>query len=152
MSAPGRGEMEPWLYTAYGEVGVHETSGPQATKKIQEYHAVTTLKATSDEVAWCSSFVCWCMEQNQITSTKSAAARSWLTWGYKLKEPREGCIVVLMRGNDPTKGHVGFWIGETKDSVCVLGGNQSNQVCEQMYLKSKVKEYRWPFPIKELPK
>lgn len=138
--------MEEWLRIAYGEIGVHETPGPAATKRILEYHSVTTLRATSDEVAWCSAFLCWCLEQAGIESTRSAAAISWLDWGYEITEPKEGCIVILTRSKDVTKGHVGLWIGESDDAVCLLGGNQRNEVCEEMFPKSKIRGYRWPYP------
>lgn len=143
----GNGEMEPWLFHAYEELGVQETAGPEANARVVEYHAVTTLHATSDEVPWCASFVGWCLEKVGIRSTKSAAARSYAQWGYELKTPRMGCIVVLQRAGDPTKGHVGFYISETEDRVNVLGGNQKNRVCEETYRKDLVVTYRWPFPI-----
>lgn len=146
----GNGVMETWLYNAYGEIGVHETPGTAATARIVEYHDVTTLRATSDEVPWCASFVGWCLEKAGIRSTKSAAARSYASWGYDLKTPREGAVVVLSRGPDPTKGHVGFWIGETDDRVCLLGGNQRDQVCEELYPKSQIVALRWPFPVSEV--
>ena len=37
------------------EVGVKETPGAGDTKRVLEYHATTTLKATSDDVPWCFS-------------------------------------------------------------------------------------------------
>ncbi len=142
----GNGEMPTWLSQAYNEVGVLETPGADATKRIIEYHSVTSLKATSDEVPWCASFVSWCLEQVGIVSTKSAAARSYLNWGYLLTEPREGAIVIMGRTNNPLKGHVGFLIGESDEQVCVLGGNQKNQVCELMFPKGLILSYRWPYP------
>ncbi len=145
------GQLEQWLWLAKNELGVHETPGPAATARIIEYHAVTSLKATSDEVSWCSSFVCWCLEQAGIRSTASAAAKSYLNWGYELQTPREGCIAVLLRGKNPNQGHVGFWVGEKDDKVCLLGGNQSDKVCEEYFPKSKVKSYRWPWPTDEAP-
>ncbi len=146
----GNGEMETWLYHAYEELGVQETAGPEATARVIEYHAVTTLRATSDEVPWCASFVGWCLEKAGIRSTKSAAARSYAQWGYELKTPREGCIVVLERKNDPSKGHVGFYISEADGWVNILGGNQNNQVCKQAYPAARVVSYRWPTPVEEV--
>lgn len=138
--------MEAWLFRAYNEIGVHETPGPEATARIVEYHATTTLRATSDEVPWCAAFVGWCLKQAGITPTASAAARSYLNWGYPMNEPREGCIAVLLRGNDPRYGHVGFWVGEDGDNIKLLGGNQGDKVCIELFDKRKVVAYRWPFP------
>lgn len=138
--------MPSWLFIAYNELGILEVPGPQSTKRIIEYHSVTSLKATSDEVAWCASYVGWCLKEAGIKHTGSAAARSYLTWGYELKEPIEGCIVIMGRTANPLKGHVGFWIGESDLQVCVLGGNQSNSVCELMFPKGLILGYRWPYP------
>lgn len=130
-----------WLDIARGEIGTLEKSVGE-NKRIIEYHMVTTLKASTDEVPWCSSFVCWCLEKAGVESTRSAWARSFLNWGAKLDKPRSGCIVVFTRGTN--SGHVGFYIGETKTTIKVLGGNQSNAVNISVYSKDRLLGYRWP--------
>ena len=131
----------PWMDIAKGELGVKEKRGGE-NPRIIAYHAATTLKATEDEIAWCSSFVSWCLERAGIESTKSAWARSYLNWGIKLDHPKYGCIVVFSRGTD--SGHVAFYLSEGTDFVRVLGGNQSDSVCETSYPKSRILGYRWP--------
>lgn len=131
----------PWMDIAKKEIGVKEIRGGE-NKRIIEYHSSTTLKATEDEVPWCSAFVTWCLEQAKIKSTKSAWARSYLKFGKELREPKYGCIVVFSRGEN--SGHVGFFISETKDMIQVLGGNQGDAVCIKDYPKSKLLGYRWP--------
>jgi uncharacterized protein (TIGR02594 family) len=124
-----------WFEIAEKERGVHETPGPKATERIVEYHAATTLKATSDEVPWCSSFVNWCMRQAGEKPTGSAAARSWLSWGEPC-DPKKGCVIVIRRkmaGHDKATGsmtgfHVGFFEGLTPTHVQILGGNQGDSV------------------------
>ena len=80
-------ELPPWFLHAqtYERAGVLEVQGPGAHPTILTFFTYTTLKGTklalSDETAWCSAFACAVMEQCGITSTKSAAARSWLSWG-----------------------------------------------------------------------
>ncbi|HEX5760734.1 MAG TPA: TIGR02594 family protein [Thermoanaerobaculia bacterium] len=69
--------------------------------RIVEYHRTTSLRATDDEVPWCSAFVNWCMREAGLRGTGSAAARSWLTWGSRLATPRRGCVTVLRRGTNP---------------------------------------------------
>ena len=145
MIAQGNGDMVAWLYAAYQESGVSETPGESHTLRILEYHKITTLKAKTDETPWCAAFLGWCLEQAGVKSTRSASARSYLEWGYEIKTPVEGCIVVLERGKAPS-GHVGFYLGETAEHICLLGGNQANQVCEQMHAKKRVLDYRWPYP------
>lgn len=145
----GRGVMPVWLFEALNELGVHETPGTEATDRIIEYHSTTTLKATSDEVAWCSSFVCWCFEKVGIRSTRSAAAISWGGWGFPLPEPCQGTVVVSLRGENPDRYHVSFCVEVGEDFVEVVGGNQKDSVSKMKIPKSKVKSYRWPWPLEE---
>ena len=129
-----------WLTIAENERGVKEIRGSEAHPRIIEYHATTKLKATSDEVPWCSSFVNWVMAQAKYPRTNSAAARSWLEYGRETV-PHFGAIAVFRRtgGN-----HVGFYVGETSAAVRVLGGNQSNEVNVRLYRKSDLIGYRLP--------
>jgi uncharacterized protein (TIGR02594 family) len=134
----------PWLSRAANERDVEEVPGEQSNARIIEYHAETTLKATSDEVAWCSAFVCWCLERCGIPSTRSAAARSWLDWGIPIDKGIQGAIVILSRGSNPAQGHVGFFWSEDLDQVYILGGNQDNKVSVKGYDKKRVLGYRVP--------
>lgn len=131
-----------WFLIAQKEVGIVETPGPKNNPKILKYHQATTLKATADEVPWCSSFVSWCLEESKHKSTKSAWARSYLNWGKKLDKPVLGCIVVFSRGDN--SGHVGFFVSQTSTSILVLGGNQDDQVKYKYYPKARLLGYRWP--------
>lgn len=142
----------PWLERAIGKIGTKEIPGPEDHPDIVEFHATTTLRATDDETAWCSSFVNWCMK-GICDRTKSARARSWLRWGVPLGYPAVGCVVILARGggNQPgveltrAQGHVGLFVGFADGGdVLLLGGNQSNSVCVTAYPASRVLGYRWP--------
>jgi uncharacterized protein (TIGR02594 family) len=132
---------KPWLDLARGELGQKEVQGGE-NPRIVEYHSVTTLKATEDEVPWCSAFVSWCLEKAWYKSTHSAWARSYESYGQRLADPRDGCIVVFDWGNG--SGHVGFVVGWTNTTVSVLGGNQSNSVCIATFNRGKVSGWRWP--------
>jgi uncharacterized protein (TIGR02594 family) len=134
----------PWLQHARQEIGIKEIPGPQDNPRIQEYQATTSLGSQHDEVAWCSSFVNWCMKQSGTPGTGLANARSWLKWGKKLSEPKPGCVVVFKRGNNPAQGHVAFFLRHRGAVVDVLGGNQSNQVMVAQYPAARIIEYRWP--------
>lgn len=138
--------MEPrWLEIARKEIGVHETRGGE-TKRILEYHAQTSLHASDDETSWCSSFMNWCMMSVGLRGTRSAAARSWESWGLPLDKPIVGCIVVFWRGSkDSGLGHVAFYMGEQdRDYILCLGGNQGDKVCIAPEPKARVIAYRWP--------
>lgn len=142
----------PWLERAISMIGTKEIHGPDDHPDIIAFHAATTLCATDDETAWCSSFVNWCC-RDVCDRTKSARARSWLRWGIPLAYPAIGCVVVLRRGigKQPgpemteAAGHVGFFVGFTDGGdVLLLGGNQKDSVCVTAYPASRVLGYRWP--------
>src|SRR6185295_11570122 len=61
-----------------------------------------------------------------------------------LNEFRFGAVAVLSRTADPTLGHTGFLVGETADSVVLLGGNQSDAVTVEAFPRSRLLGLRWP--------
>lgn len=116
---------------------VREVPGARNNPRVQMYHASTTGGVAADEVAWCSSFVNYCVEQAGLIGTNSKWARSWHDggWGQDVTQrPREGDIAVWRRrGRGVDGGHVGFVVAEDETSVQVLGGNQSGRVRIQRY-------------------
>jgi uncharacterized protein (TIGR02594 family) len=136
--------IPPWLIVALDEIGVIETPGPADTPRILQYHSATSLRATHDEVAWCSAFTNWCMREASIAGTNSAAARSWLTWGRGVKPPELGDVVVLSRGDNPAQGHVGFFIDHYGGMVQLLSGNVGNRVNVAWFKEANVLAYRRP--------
>ena len=137
----------PWLDIAMEELGrgVNEVPGPEANPRIVEYHSITALKATSDEVPWCAAFACWCLEKAGVRSPRSARARDFLKWGQP-SERKIGAIVVLSRGADPRAGHVGFLYHDRSWEIVLLGGNQGDRVSTRKFLADTVLGYRWPKP------
>lgn len=97
-------------------------------------------------IPWCAAFANAILSRSGYETTNSLMARSFLTWGVKTKNPKEGDIVVLARGNDGWSGHVGFFEGfEVVDGVKyvkVLGGNTEKSVQTGWYPVSKVLGYR----------
>ena len=138
-----RWEKAPWMILAERELGVSEVAGGVHNPRIIAYHSATTLKATTDEIPWCSSYACWVMEGSGILSPRSAAARDWLGWGVEIKEPQYGCITVLDRKtrNNPRSAHVGFF---ARAPLYLLGGNQRNRVGVDAFDVSRVLGYRMP--------
>lgn len=133
---------------AMAELGVHETPGPEATARIVEYDRHTTLKATSDEVAWCSSFANYVADIAGFPGTHSAAAISWEEWGVPLYAPILGCIVVMHRqdSDNPDAGHVTFCDHPDVSNGIIrcLGGNQGNAVKVSRFPVEHVIAYRSP--------
>ena len=133
-----------WLNVAWRYLGVGEIPGPADSPAVEAFHDSVDASDAGDDVAWCSAFVNYCMEQAGLPGTDSRAARSWLDWGISVDPPLYGCVCVLWRGSPSSwKGHVGFWIDEIGDEVVMLGGNQGNQVSVRRYPKSRVLGYRW---------
>lgn len=130
---------------ATAELGVHETAGPAATARIVEYSKHTTLAATSDEIAWCSSFANFVVDTAGLKGTHSAAARSWLNWGVAIDKPILGCIVVFRRGAPPS-GHVAFCDHPdiSNGIIRVIGGNQGDSVKVARFSTADVLGYRVP--------
>lgn len=120
---------------ALHEVGISEVSGDETNPRIAEY-LKTVGQAPYDEIPWCSAFVNWCVKQAGLQGTDRANARSWLGWGVPvpLEVAQIGDVVVFWRGEpDGWMGHVGFFSKHVGNMIYVLGGNQSNQVCNKGY-------------------
>lgn len=134
--------MRPIDY-ALMEYGEKEVVGTANNARIVKYsHDIGNLWVNNDEVAWCSEFVNWCLLQAGIHGTKSAVARSFLTWGEETKTPEVGDLVIFNRPPDPVAGHIGFFCNEHEGKIYTLGGNQNNAVNVSGYDKARVISYR----------
>jgi uncharacterized protein (TIGR02594 family) len=140
---------DEWLKIAIAEKGVKERAGDEDNPRIIEYLKTVELgdafAELHDEIAWCAAFVNWTMIQAGISGTNRPNALSWLSWGRPLSTPEKGCIVVMKRGHEAWMGHVGFYMGSHGNFINVLGGNQSNMVCEQLYKIDLVRGFRMPY-------
>jgi len=97
-------------------------------------------------IPWCAAFANAILSRAGFETTGSLQARSFLHWGTKTKDPKEGDIVVLARGRDNWSGHVGFFQGfedfEGVKYVKVLAGNTDKAVQVGYFPVSKVLGYR----------
>lgn len=135
-----------WMEIAEREIGQKEKPGPdQDNPRIVEYHRASENLLhplyTHDHIAWCSSFVNWCMREVGIQGTKHALAFSWRNWGIPLSQPKFGCVVVLKGYKG--QGHVGFFHHSKGNDRFILGGNQNDAVNIKAFPKSEIIEYRW---------
>ena len=150
----------PWLNFAYNEFGVAEVAGvDKSNSRIEQYHQSITIDGVKDNLAWCSSFTNWCVEntgkKTQPTITRSA--RSWAKFGTITTTPSIGSIVIFWRRpsekddsvqskwskektiKSGSYGHVGFFVEHLENAVVVYGGNQSSsanpqgEVCKKAY-------------------
>lgn len=138
--------MTSWLKQALSYVGIREYPGATSNPLILRFWQLARLAGIKDDrVPWCSGFACACMEEVGIRSPRSDGARSWLTWGSPLKEPVQGCVVVLKR---PGGFHVGFAVGQDRDGrLLLVGGNQGDAVSVAAFDRSRVLSYRWPLGV-----
>jgi len=95
-------------------------------------------------VAWCASFVSWCIDQTGFISPKTSGSRFYIAddikWNTKSKDilrrvtdPVYGAIAVFSDcdsfGNCKLQGHVGFLYGKLPNGeMAILGGNQGNKL------------------------
>lgn len=137
--------VPPWMAVVEAEYNkdTKEVRGGE-NPNILRYHAATSLHASDDETAWCSSFANFCMQQCGLgyKGTGSAQAISWLQWGKSI-DGRFGAITVFDHGGGT--GHVCFFLCMLDDeSFLAIGGNQSDQVKVSTYKLSDVADFRWP--------
>ena len=106
-------------------------------------HEVGDTPIAGRNLHWCAAFVNYCLHRAGYSHTGSAGAGSFIrsnTWHFQaLKEPRQGCVVVV--GN-ASPAHVAFlhdWRnlpgdpgGDVENTASVvirlLGGNQSDRI------------------------
>ena len=134
-----------WYELALAERGVKEAPGAANNPEVQTYYRdAGHAEIVHDSVPWCAAFVGAMLKRAGLKGTGALNARSYLAWGKKLSAPKQGCIVVFMRGNSAWQGHVAFFDHWERDKLVCLGGNQSDRVCFASYPKSRVLGYRWP--------
>ncbi len=132
------------IEVALSQYGIKEIRGESDNPEVLKYFDAIGFdgKALKDETAWCSAFVNWVCKTCDLPYTRRLNARSWLEIGLPTTNPKQGDIVVLWRENKRGwKGHVGFYIRETKTHIYLLGGNQGNQVQIAPYPKTRLLEY-----------
>ena len=129
---------------AISQYGIKEIVGKEHNPEVLKYFKdIGHSWVKNDETAWCSAFANWVCQETGKNHSGKLNARSWLNIGVKTDAPELGDIVVLWRSSPQSwKGHVGFFIRETKSWIYILGGNQNNQVKISAYPKSRLLEYR----------
>jgi uncharacterized protein (TIGR02594 family) len=136
------------LSIALNEIGVTEIPGAGNNARIAEYLKSVGLPGI-DKIPHCAAFANWVVEGGDysdttgVPGTESGLARSFLNWGYSINKPKLGCIVVLKRGTDPRKGHVGFYLDHSRGFIRILGANQGDRVGVNAYSGLRLLSYRW---------
>jgi uncharacterized protein (TIGR02594 family) len=135
----------PWLVKAWADFGVSAVFGQGTSPRVHAYYAdAGHPEVAGDDVAWCAAFVGACLERSGIRSTKSLLARSYLAFGDAVETAQCGSVAIFSRADNPAQGHVAFVVGETTESVVVLGGNQSGSVTVMAMPRKRLLGLRWP--------
>lgn len=134
--------IEPaWLLEARAHMGLAEIPGPKHNRTILGWIRRLGGWFTDDETPWCGTFVAHCMDVAGIARPKHwYRAKEWTAWG-KPCAPVVGAVGVFGREGG---GHVGFLVGQSRDNLYVLGGNQSNRVNIMPIARSRLIATRWP--------
>lgn len=145
--------MSKLLNVALTQIGIEEIAGAKDEPEILKYFAELGFDAEKlkDETAWCSAVLNYLCKKADLPHTGKLNARSWLSVGVPVENPKPGDLVVFWRGNNPDetiagshlkKGHVGIYMNKRNGLVWTLGGNQSNMFIMSPYSESKVLGYR----------
>ena len=141
-------KLPHWYELALAERGVKEAPGKANNAVVQAYYKDSGHpEVVHDGVPWCAAFVGAMLKRAGVTPSGSLLARSYLTWGKKLAQPKRGAIVVLSRGRSSWQGHVAFFEREEKGRIFCLGGNQSDRVSLAAYPRSRLLGFRWPADV-----
>jgi uncharacterized protein (TIGR02594 family) len=138
-----------WYQLASNEIGIHE-QGNNSGPAIARYRQLA--QCGNDHDPWCAIFVNAMLASCSppVPGTKSASSQSFRSNSNfaKLSGPALGAVVVFWR-NSPRSGlgHVGFYRGETSESIYVLGGNEDNMVEIEPMSKHQLRGYWWPSSI-----
>ena len=137
----------PWMAEGKRVLGLHETTNNSTLKKWlgSDGHAL----GDPSKLPWCGDFAETCIRLGLPKETLVAnpyLAYNWLKFGKAVK-PQYGAILVFHRGDaKSTRGHIGFYVGESATHYYVLGGNQGNMVSVSPMPKTKLRPSgaRWP--------
>jgi len=123
--------------------GTTEIVGPKSNPVIMGWADELGLKQyTNDDIPWCGTFIAIIMKRSDRKVVKDPLwARNWVNFGFAVKEPMLGDVLVFSRESG---GHVGLYIAQDKTSYHVLGGNQGNSVSIVRIEKSRLIASRRP--------
>ena len=114
--------MEQLLKIAFGELGTEEIAGEGNNPEVLKYAKESGITGfTTDEIAWCSTFVNWVATKAGLQQSGKANARSWVYVGTRVTIPEPGDVVVFWRESPQSwKGHVAIFLGFSIDKKRVF--------------------------------
>ncbi len=145
------GGAPEWYQLATAEIGKREIGNTNDGPEIRRYRQLAQCGAVGDP--WCAIFVNAVLglcTNPAVPGTKSASSQSFRGNKnfVKLEGPALGAVVVFWRTSPASGlGHVGFYRGESAESIYVLGGNEDNMVQIAPMKRKQLIGYWWPASI-----
>lgn len=114
-------------------LGTAEIPGKSNNPVIMNWYRRLLINfVADDETPWCSTLINFCASETGYERSGKLNARSWLAVGepIRLKDAREGDVVIFRRGSNGWEGHVAFFIATNHSHTYIthLGGNQGDKV------------------------
>jgi uncharacterized protein (TIGR02594 family) len=92
---------------------------------------------------WCARFMNLVLQRSGRRGTGSDMARSFVSYGTRVRGPQIGAIAVLSRGRGG--GHVGIVTGvDKRGNPVIISGNHGRKVGEGAYPRNRVLAYVKP--------
>ena len=138
-----------WYKLATQEIGTRE-EGDNSGAAIARYRQLA--QCGQDHDPWCAIFAnaMFALCNPAVTGTKSASSQSFRSNSnfVSISGPALGAVTVFWRISPTSgQGHVGFYRGETSESVYVLGGNEGDMVQIEPMSKNQLIGYWWPTSV-----
>jgi uncharacterized protein (TIGR02594 family) len=138
-----------WYKLAFYEIGTRE-EGKNSGAAIARYRQLA--QCGQDHNPWCAIFAnaMFALCNPPLPGTKSASSQSFRSNNnfVNLNGPAFGAVVVFWRDSPKSgNGHVGFYRGETSDSIYVLGGNEGDMVQIEPMSRNQLIGYWWPASV-----
>jgi len=130
-------------------IGTKEIAGTASNPLVLAMLRLDNTWPDDDEVPWCSAFVNFVAWMLRLPRSKSLAARSWLQVGKAVEKALAipGYDVVILQRGDGAQpgaevisapGHVGFFAGDDRTNVHIVGGNQNNSVSVEAFPVTRI--------------
>lgn len=138
-----------WMRVAAGRIGVLEDVRKKQGEVAVHRYLESAGFAPAEGEPWSAVFVRWVLEQVGYAATRQLDTRAWLGWGERTSA-RYGALAIFADSDADGPGHVGFYVGESRNCVYVLGGNTwargryAPSVGIRAYNKTRLLGYRWP--------